>query len=48
MNTNIKTEIIANCVRIAQLSLQIKCDTRSIIDADDRHASYTAFTQYNA
>ncbi len=22
--------------------------TRSIIDPDDRHASYTAFTQYNA
>lgn len=47
MNTSIKTEIIANLVRIAQLSLQIKCDTRNLQDSDDRHARFAAFNQYN-
>ncbi len=47
MNSSRKSEIIANLVRIAQLSLQIKCDSRNIEDSEDRHARYAAFNQYN-
>ena len=47
MNTNRKSQLIADLIRVAQLSLQIKCDSSHIQDCDDKHARFSAFNQYN-